>query len=420
LMIELPYGEGRLGAEIPGGNVVRVFRPHPPGDLAGADRIEGAIREMVLRNRGLIKASEGRICVLVSDNTRAAFNRVVVPRLLDSIGELVDTSDLRIIVASGLHRPMSDRELEEDLGRDVVEGFRVLNHVAEDEDRHLAIGRTSRGTEVLLDREYLEARLRIATGLVEPHFFAGFSGGYKSVLPGISAARTIYQNHGFDMVGHPNARAGILAGNPIHEDICEAGRMSGLRLIVNVTAWGGRISGVYAGDVEEAYARAVEEVGSRSRVAVDGLYDVVITSNGGYPLDRNLYQAVKGISVGESVVKEGGTIIIASECRDGIAHEGFREIMERGDGPDDVLAYIKRNQPLRDQWQAQILARVLSRARVVVVSDGVGRREVERMKMEKAGDLGEALEEAGVREGGGKSIAVIPDGPYAIPVLRPG
>ena len=420
MMIELPYGEGRLGAEIPGGNVVRVFRPHPPGDLARADRIEGAIREMVLRNRGLIKASEGRICVLVSDNTRAAFNRVVIPRLLDSIGELVDTSDLRIIVASGLHRPMSDRELEEDLGRDVVEGFRVLNHVAEDEDRHLAIGRTSRGTEVLLDREYLEARLRIATGLVEPHFFAGFSGGYKSVLPGISAARTIYQNHGFDMVGHPNARAGILAGNPIHEDICEAGRMSGLRLIVNVTAWGGRISGVYAGDVEEAYARAVEEVGSRSRVAVDGLYDVVITSNGGYPLDRNLYQAVKGISVGESVVKEGGTIIIASECRDGIAHEGFREIMERGDGPDDVLAYIKRNQPLRDQWQAQILARVLSRARVVVVSDGVGRREVERMKMEKAGDLGEALEEAGVREGGGKSIAVIPDGPYAIPVLRPG
>lgn len=384
------------------------------------DSIGRAIREAVLRNRTPIRASGGRICLLVSDNTRAAFNKLIVPRLIESIGELVDTSELKILVANGLHRPMSDKELAEDLGKDVVERFEVLNHVADDEDRHAAIGRTKRGTEVLLNREYLEARLRIATGLVEPHFFAGFSGGYKSVLPGISAARTIYQNHGFDMVNHPNARAGVLEGNPIHEDIWEAGRMSDLRLIVNVTAWEGRISGVYAGEVDEAYRRAVEEVGSRSRIMVDGLYDVVLTTNGGYPLDRNLYQAVKGISVGESIVKEGGTIIIASECRDGIAHEGFRELMEEGEGPMDVLDFIKRNQPLRDQWQAQILARALLKAKVVVVSEGVGRREVERMKMAWAGDLGEALEEAGVKEGGGKSVAIIPDGPYAIPMLRLG
>lgn len=383
------------------------------------ESIGGIIREAVLRKKASIRASKGRICLLVSDNTRAAFNKVIVPRLLDSIGELVDTSELKILIASGLHRPMSDRELEEDLGRDIVEGFEVLNHIADDEDRHMAVGRTRRGTEVLLDRGYLEAGLRVATGLVEPHFFAGFSGGYKSVLPGISASKTIYQNHSFEMVGHPNAKAGILKGNPIHEDIWEAGKMGGLEFIVNVTAWGGAISGVYAGDVEEAYGRAVGEVASRSRVMVDGLYDVVLTSNGGYPLDRNLYQAVKGISVGEPILKEGGTIIIASECRDGIAHEGFRELMEQGEGPKEVLDFIKRNQPLRDQWQAQILAGILLKAKVVVVSDGVGRREVERMKMEWAADLGEALEEAGVRKGSGKSVAIIPEGPSAIPILSP-
>ncbi|MEM3463066.1 MAG: nickel-dependent lactate racemase [Candidatus Bathyarchaeia archaeon] len=418
-MVKIPYGEGHLEAELPAGNRVSIFRPSPPRDPIGMGSIERTIREAVLRNRASIRASKGRICLLVSDNTRAAFNGIIVPRLLGSIGELVDTSELKILVANGLHRPMSDRELEEELGKDIVERFEVLNHIADDEDRHMAVGRTRRGTEVLLDREYLGAELRIATGLVEPHFFAGFSGGYKSVLPGISASKTIYQNHCFEMVGHPNARAGILDGNPIHEDIWEAGRMSGLGFIVNVTAWGGAISRVYAGDVDEAYGKAVEEVGSRSRVRVDGLYDVVLTSNGGYPLDRNLYQAVKGISAGESIVKEGGTIIIASECRDGVAHIGFQELMEQGEGPEDVLDFIKLNQPLRDQWQAQILARALLRAKVVVVSDGVGRREVERMKMKRARDIGEALEEAGVRERSGKSIAIIPDGPYTIPMLTP-
>lgn len=418
MKVEIPYGEGHLEAEIPEGNIARVFRPHAPCDPIGTDRVERAIWEMVRRNEAVIRASGGSICLLVSDNTRAAFNRAIVPKLLDSIGELVNTSGLKIMVANGLHRPMSERELAEDLGEDIIERFEVVNHIADDECGNLAVGRTGRGTEVLLDREYLGAKLKMAAGLVEPHFFAGFSGGYKSVLPGVSATKTIYQNHSYEMLSHPNARAGILSGNPVHEDIWEAGRMGGLRLIVNVTVCGGRLSGIYAGDVDEAYGMVVREVGSRSRVVVDGLYDIVLTSNGGYPLDRNLYQAVKGISVGESVVREGGTIIIASECRDGVGHLDFQRLMEQGEGPMDILDFVRENQPLRDQWQAQILARAMLRAKVIVVAGGVDRREVERMKMESARDLGEALERAGVKEGSGKSIAVIPDGPYAIPSVR--
>jgi len=416
--MKIPYGQRFLEVDIPEGNYVDIFKPEKTG-IGEALDLKEPIIAAVRGKREKIRESRGRICIIVSDKTRLAFNNVILPILLEQLeSEGVSTDHLTVLVANGLHKPMTREELVENLGKDIVEKYSVLNHVSDDMDRHVFLGRTSFGTDVRINRSFVEAKFKIATGLVEPHFFAGFSGGYKSILPGISSTETVYQNHSYKMIGDPMARAGVLDGNPIHEDIWQAGRMAGLDLIVNITVSGRRISGVYAGGVDDAYMRATRRVLLESTVRVSREYDVVITSNGGYPLDRNLYQAVKGMSTGELVVRKGGTIIIASECRDGVAHPEFQRLMELGESPRDVLDYIRENEPLRDQWEAQILARIMPKAKVIVVSEYLDRRTAERMGLKTVKCFDEALEVAGIRRNGGKSIAVIPDGPYTIPKIQ--
>ncbi len=417
--MRIPYGQSYMEVEIPEGNHIDVFRPGKMGVGETHIDLKEPIIAAVKGVRKKIRESKGKICIVVSDKTRLAFNNVVLPILLEQLElEGASADHLTILVANGLHKPMTREELTENLGRKVVERYTVLNHVSDDIDQHIFLGRTSFGTDVWINRVFAEAGFKIATGLVEPHFFAGFSGGYKSILPGISSTETVYQNHSYKMIGHPLARAGVLEGNPVHEDIWLAGRMAGLDLIVNITVSGRRISGVYAGGVNDAYVRATSRVLQESTVNVAREYDVVITSNGGYPLDRNLYQAVKGMSTGEHVVREGGTIIIASECRDGVAHPGFQRLMEIGESPRDVLDYIRENEPLRDQWEAQILARIMLKAEVIVVSEYLDRRTAERMGLKTVKHFEEALEMAGVRRNSGRSVAVIPDGPYTIPKMQ--
>ncbi|MEM3402943.1 MAG: nickel-dependent lactate racemase [Nitrososphaeria archaeon] len=415
---QIPYGQGFEEVEIPPGNIVNVFTPKKPKTSASFNTVKQKIKQMVKEYAGMIEKSNGDICVLVSDKTRAASNSIIVPELLrqlESVG--TNMGRLRIIIANGLHTPMTRQEIVENIGREVVDRFTIINHISDEEDRHVFIGRTRFGTEVKLNRKYVDAKLKIATGLVEPHFFAGFSGGYKSVLPGIASTKTVYHNHSFEMIDHPNSKAGILEGNPIHEDIKAAGRLSGLNLIINVTVSSSKPSSIHAGEVEKVYKEAVEKVRSEACIKVDHLYDVIITSNGGFPLDRNLYQAVKGISVGESIVKKKGSIIVLSECRDGVVHEEFKRLMEYGETPKDILSSIKENEPLRDQWQAHVLARIMLRSKVIVVSHSLNRKDVEKMKMDKVNTLDEALELAKVKENGGKSIAIFPNGPYTIPVI---
>jgi len=415
---QIPYGQGVEELDVPPGNIVDIFVPKKPKTSASSKTVKQKIKQMVKEHAGMIEKSNGDICVLVSDKTRAAFNSIIVPELLrqlESVG--TNMGRLRIIIANGLHTPMNRQEIVENLGKEVVDRFTVINHISDEEDRHVFIGKTRFGTEVKLNRKYVDARLKIATGLVEPHFFAGFSGGYKSVLPGIASTKTVYHNHSFEMIDHPKSKAGVLEGNPIHEDIEAAGRLSGLNLIVNVTVSNGRLSSIHAGEVDKTYEEAIDKVRSEACVSIDHLYDVIVTSNGGFPLDRNLYQAVKGISVGESIVKKRGSIIVLSECRDGVAHEEFRKLMEYGETPKDILSYIKENEPLRDQWQAHVLARIMLRSKIFVVSRSLNGKDVEKMKMHKVNTVEEAFELAKVKKNSGKSIAVFPNGPYTIPTL---
>jgi nickel-dependent lactate racemase len=330
--------------------------------------------------------------------------------------------DVRILVANGLHKPAPKSELEELLGEAVIEEFEVINHDAEDETQLKYVGRTSFGTEVSVNKYTLDSDLIIMTGLIEPHFFAGYSGGTKSILPGVAGRDSIYQNHSYRMIAHPMSRYGVLDENPIHEDINQASRMvvEGKSYIVNVVIDNeGRVAKVFAGDKVEAHRAGVEYLNRLVRVKAPRRASIVITSNSGYPLDRDLYQAVKGMATGRIVVEEGGVIIIFSECMDGIGrgHELFRKLMTEARSPDEVLERIRREEPIKDQWEAQILAQVLMRASVILVSSNIKDSWVEEMHMIPASSPEEALELADKIAGKEKKVMAIPDGPYVIPTL---
>ena len=274
--------------------------------------------------RFFLRFKDKKVCVVVSDNTRYAFNDMIVPILLKELEDVrISRENITILVALGLHVPMSRDDLIENLGREIVDNFRVENHNANGEV--VSLGTTTRGTPLLFNKRFMQSDLKIASGTVVPHFHAGFGGGYKSILPGISGKISILKNHSFDMLAQDGARYGFLDGNPVYEDIIEAGHKSGLHLVVNVTVDSEkRMTHIFIGEPEATHRKAAQVLTEDLKVTFDERFDVVVTTNGGYPLDRNLYQCVKGLAVGELVVKQGGTIILASECRDGVGMKSSR------------------------------------------------------------------------------------------------
>jgi nickel-dependent lactate racemase len=258
----------------------------------------------------------------------------------------------------------------------------------------------------------------VSDGYIEPHFFASYTGGGKNILPGVSGFETVKVNHGAAMIDHPEARAGALHGNPVYEDIVEAARMGGLDFSINVTLDNHkRITGVFARGFEEAHRRGASFLDAHVRVETSEA-DIVVTTNGGYPLDRDLYQAVKGMTVGESAVRKGGVTIIASECRDGVGHPEFRALIEECRSPEEILETVRSPRFFRvDQWEAQVLARVLSRCEVIFVASGVEAGVVRSMHMTPAESVDKALSLAVNMVGRDPEITVIPGGPSIIPVV---
>jgi len=424
MMLRFPFGRGSLKLDIPRANLVSVIEPR---FMEAAWDEEGEVRRAVDHPIGSLRVKEAikkqaKAVIIVSDITRPAPNPLMVPPVLDALREAgLKTESMEIVVASGLHRPASREELEELLGKDVVRKVKVINHNAEDEEQLTEIGKTTFGTDVTLNKKVVEADFVIATGLIEPHFFAGYSGGRKSILPGVAGRKSVFQNHSFQMIGHPKARYGILKGNPIHEDAMEAAKMVRLNFMVNVVLNKERkIVKAFAGDSVKAYEAGVDLLDAMVRVPTPRKADIVITTNGGYPLDRNLYQAVKGMATGELVVRRGGVIVIMAECIDGIEHESFYQLMEEAKNPNEVLETIKKEEPIIDQWETQVLARILKKAEVIVVSKGVKDELIEDMLMTSASTPEEALALALRKAGNAAKIVAIPEGPLVIPHVRHG
>ena len=417
MIIDLPYGketlpltleESRLKGVLVSGiasyipatgqeDLVRQALEHPIGSLPLAELSRG----------------KKKVTIIASDHTRPVPSRILMPPLLAEIRKGNPNAKVTILIATGCHRDTTWEELVAKFGPEIVENEKIVIHNCDDEENLCQLGTLPSGGVCRISRYAVEADLLISEGFIEPHFFAGYSGGRKAVLPGVAARETVLANHCSEFIAHPAARAGSLSGNPIHEDMLWAAEKAGLQFILNVVLDGNKqIIHAVAGDPRQAHAAGCTFLEQLCGVP-ETPADIVITTNGGYPLDQNIYQAVKGMTAAEATVKPGGVIIMLAKSADGHGGEAFcKELMASGD-MDSLMAGILhrgRAQTLPDQWQAQIMIRVLQKASVIYLSDAPDDL-VRSLHMTPAHSLPEAIALAEEMLGNPQaSITVIPDG----------
>ena len=421
MQIPLDYGETGLDLVLPADAEERttVIRPRFPPPVPSAEAaIRQALRAPDAGPPLAERVPEGAtVAISVCDPTRAQ------PRIpmLRAILEEIPTPPERVtlLVATGTHRPATPAELEAMFGSELLSACDVVNHVCRDESELVRLPDTGAGVPVSLNRRFLEADVRITTGFVEPHFFAGFSGGPKMVAPGLAGMETILVLHDDRRIGHPSAVFGITEGNPVHDDVRAIARQVGVDFGLDVLLDGDkRITGVFGGDLLDEHARACVRSHEEAMCPVDQPFEVVVATNSGYPLDQNLYQAVKGMSAAERIVETGGTIFCAAECRDGIPDEGaYARALRAGDSLAEVrgaLASAATRRP--DDWQIQVHCRILERARVGLRSSLPG-ETVRAAHLDPVSDLSLACREALEAAGEQARLAVLPHGPITIPYL---
>ncbi|MFO7976474.1 MAG: nickel-dependent lactate racemase [Candidatus Hydrogenedentota bacterium] len=365
-----------------------------------------------------IIAPSDRIVITTSDGTRPVPNRLLIPWLLAELP--VSPEQITLVIGTGSHRANTLEELVTMLGPEVVEQVQVINHNAYDEDNNTRVGELTSGHPVSLNRLYVEADKRIAVGFIEPHFFAGFSGGPKAVAPGLASIDTILGLHRFDLVAAPRSTWGIIEDNPLHKAIREAVAYCPPDFLVNVTLnTDKQITGIFCGDYLETHRMGCERAAAEAMVRAPARCPLVITSNSGFPLDQNLYQTVKGISAAARVCADGGEIIVASECADGIPdHGNFAKIMAEKNSPQALLQWIENQSTcILDQWQAQVLAEILKRCRVSLCSS-LTPEDTQQCMVEPVADLQAAVDKKIAALGSGADIAVLPHGPITIPFVE--
>lgn len=414
--IDLPYDRGRMHLSLPDESVVGVLAGRQ-GDFT-PDAGQGELVERALDtpydSPTLEQLCQGKrdIVIISSDHTRPVPSRVTMPILLRRIHAAAPEARVRILVATGMHRASTHEELVDKYGERIVAEEEIVMHVATEDEAMVAIGTLPSGGECIINRIAAEADLLLAEGFIEPHFFAGFSGSRKSVLPGVASYKTIMYNHNGQFVHDPRSRAGIIEGNRVHDDMMAAAEMAGLAFILNVVLDGEHhVIGAFAGDIHAAHEAGCDFVRGLAGVsAVD--CDVAITTNGGYPLDQNIYQAVKGMTAAEATLDEGGVIIAVAGCADGHGGEGFFKNIAENDPAAFERSCIDRpkDQTLPDQWTAQIFARILAHHPVILVSDLCDHDMIRAMHMTPASTVDEAVQLARELKGPNARFAVIPDG----------
>jgi len=422
MYVKLAYGREGLTVNLP--DDVHVLEPRfVPGLPDEPDALRRALRDPIGSEPLAAKVKPGdKVVIVHTDITRATPNDRILPVL---IGELemagVARQDITLLNGLGTHRPQTEAELRAMLGDFIVENYRCLQHDCHDDDNLVSLGWTSFGHPVRVNRTYLEADVRVLTGFIEPHFFAGFSGGPKAVIPSLAGAESVLTNHGLKMIAHPKATWGITEGNPIWEEMREVALLTKPTFLLNVTLnmWR-EITGVFAGDILTAHAAGCAFVKENAMVGVDAPHDIVITTNSGYPLDQNLYQSVKGMSAASQIVRDGGSIIIATACEDGLPDHGrYAALLAEAGSPQGVLDMLARpGFEAQDQWQVQIQALIQLRADVYVYSDGLTDQQIEKALFLPCRNIEATLAQLQAKYGPDARICVIPEGPQTIPYLR--
>ena len=414
--IKLPYGRGHLTALIPDERVNAVLRSRLEEYIPamGEEQLVRAALDSPIGSPKLEELAAGKqnIVLIASDHTRPVPSKVLVPPMLAAIRRGAPDAQITILIATGCHRGTTKEELIEKFGPEIVERERIVIHDCAEEENMVTLGTLPSGGVLRINRVAAEADLLISEGFIEPHFFAGFSGGRKSVLPGIAARETVYWNHNADFIGNPNARTGVLDGNPIHRDMIFSARAARLAFICNVVINAEhKVIGAFAGDCEQAHVAGTEFL-KELCLCKKAPADIVITTNNGYPLDQNIYQAVKGMTAAEATCNEGGVIIMAAACSDGHGGESFMRTIAQDLTASQILAQIAatpKKDTVPDQWESQILARILSKFHVVLISQA-DPELVKAMKMHPAKDIAEALEIASSLLGKDGTLTVIPEG----------
>jgi nickel-dependent lactate racemase len=417
LLVSLPYGRSQLTEHLPEWAVTEIVIPKQWQTGSQEDSVETALKQPigVPRLRELARASHN-VAIVICDRTRGVPSHITVPLILEELRSGGVNSDrIRLLVATGLHKGETMIDVGERLGDELLEKLRVEIHDSDDQTRLVELGGLSSGTPLWLNRSVVESDLVIVESNVEPHFFAGFTGGSKVILPGVAGTETILRNHCWHNIDNPASRYGIIE-NPIRAEANEAlrhlGRTFALNLVLDTQK---RIVHATAGDPISSFNALAESAKVHSSVQVKDPPDVVITTNGGYPLDRNVYQCVKGIAVPERILHKGSRIIMVSECMDGVGHQDFLRLLA-SDTPEAIYDKLRKGEaPIRDQWEVQVACRILRKTQICFVTRRELASEIKSMHMDYAETIEQALDCVKLQRG--ENVLVLPQGPMTIPTL---
>jgi nickel-dependent lactate racemase len=419
--VKLDYGESGLVADLPDPVTVVTPEHRPPLRDPGTELVDALRSPIGAQPLREMAAGKRRVVISVCDITRPQPRPLVLGAVLSELEASAGPREVAVLIATGTHRANTEEELRRMLGNEVVGRARVLNHDSRDPSSLVDLGEVAPGLRAVLNREWVEADLRIATGFVEPHLFAGFSGGPKMIAPGLAGLSTVMVLHDARRIGSPAATWGVIEGNPVQDGLRLVAARAPSHFGLDVTLDRDQeVTGVFAGALIEEHALACEAARRVAMRPVDAPFDVVVTTNSGYPLDQNLYQAVKGMSAAAQVVKAGGLIVCAAECRDGLPdHGSFAELLRSQPSPGALLERIESaGHCVPDQWQAQILARVLEKARVVVKAGSLTPSQLADAHLGATEDVGATVRAEMLRLGPGARLCVLPEGPQTIPFVR--
>lgn len=419
MQVEMRYGHGTVAVEIPEKNVAGVLETAQSVPLANADK---AVREAIAlptASPSLAEVAKGRdsACIVISDITRPVPNQVILPPILETLEQAgVAREKITILIATGIHRPNEGKELEEMVGRSIMDSYHIVNHFSQKPDTHTYLGKTDKGTPVYIDKTYLTADLKIITGLIEPHLMAGYSGGRKAICPGLASIETMKVMHGPELMEHPKSAVGILDGNPFHMEATKIAQMAGVDFSLNVAIDKQRqITGVFAGDLVESHLVGTQFVEKQAKVTLPAPVDAVVVSSAGYPLDTTFYQAIKGLLTAVEIVKQGGSILLVAACSEGIGSKPFTDLLFK---TDDLTAFVQGlYNPANfviDQWQLEELAKVARKADIYFYTDGIPYHQRSKLFVHPLKNPQEGIDEFLARYGEDVQIAAIPEGPYVL------
>ncbi|MCC6354328.1 MAG: nickel-dependent lactate racemase [Verrucomicrobiae bacterium] len=425
MRLKMAFGREGMGLDLPDDPRITVLEgKDAPALTDPAGEVERSIASPI-GSAPLSEIARGRrdACIVISDVTRPVPNKLILPPILKTIEAAgVPRDKITILIATGLHRPNEGRELEGLVGASIAANYRCENHFAQRPETIVGVGKTRGGIPVELCRRYVEADMKILTGFIEPHMWAGYSGGRKAILPGIASAHTMSFMHGFKMVADPGCAYDELKHNPFHRAGIEVSEMVGVDFICNVTLDAEkRVTGVFSGHFERAHEAGCDFLRPQAVAWVDAPFDAVITSGGGAPLDVSLYQTAKGITGAADVLRDGGEVLICSECGEGLGGREFTELTLSAESPQEFLERLQRpGFYVIDQWGAQEIYAVMTRVKVCLHSKGISAEDTRRCHIEPVADFAKAARALFGRLPASARIGVIPRGPFTIGRVRRG